>query len=177
MGTLSGSGKQAVRRGRDELAETAVHVDAQQLECLAHVLVPRQAGHALPAGDDRVHHDPIARLPALHALADLDDRPAELVSLDRRVLHPAVELAAIDVQIRSTDPGVARGYQYLVRRDLRVGRVPETDVPVVLQNCCFHLFAPCLFSDLPVARPNLVIHEVRGALVAQDHQDLLGGTH
>ena len=98
----------------------------------------RQAGQAwqgMIGSDD----DAIAGLEALHILADLPDDAPKLVAQNGGIGNPAVKLAAVDVQIGAADARTAGFHQHLIRPDVRIGRVADAYVSIVIKDGCFHI--------------------------------------
>ncbi len=125
-------------RGRHVLPETAVIFHAQQLEAAAGIQVTGQAGRALVARQDRVDRDPVAALEVLDVLAHFDHHAAEFMPEDGRVLDPVVKLSPENVQIGAANAGVAGRYQNIIWAYLRVGRVAQPDITVVVHYGSFH---------------------------------------
>ena len=90
------------------------------------------------ARQDGIDDDAIAGAEPGDARPDLLDDPAELVSLDGRELHAGVELAAVDVEVGAADAGALAPDDDLASADLGVGRGPDADVLVAVQDACLH---------------------------------------
>ena len=91
------------------------------------------------AGNDRIHDDAIADLEPFYILADFLDNTPKLVAQNRRIPDPAVKLAAVDVQIGAADARTTSFHQHLIRPNMRIGRVANAYVSIVIKDACFHV--------------------------------------
>src|SRR5215831_13846776 len=88
-----------VARGElHELRQRPLDLAAEQARVTAQVARPTRALVALPAGDDRVDDDVLARLQAVDALAHCIEDPRRLVTHHHRIAHARV-LADVDRQV------------------------------------------------------------------------------
>jgi hypothetical protein len=89
----------------------------------------------------------MARGNSPHILANLLNDSAKFVPRDGRVRDPIVKLAAVDVEIGTTDARVAGRDQHFVRSDARVGRVAHAYVSIVVEDARFHTTYGFVLSD------------------------------
>ena len=116
-------------RHRPRGLEGARTVDADEVQVLADVTVPPEAGGALATGLQRPSDDAISHRPVLYFGPDLLDRPGHLVPDHLGHLDPWVHVAGEDVQIRAADPGRTDGDLNLALTRLRRGNIQQRQVP------------------------------------------------
>jgi hypothetical protein len=126
--------------------ERAWGVDAEELELVADVRMPRPASRAMTAGIERPDYDPVTGLPSRDSGADLSDQAGHLVPYDLRDVNALIHVALVDVEVRPADAAVCNKQSHLARAgaaDLGLAQLYRLASLIV---CSFHLSYP-FFSN------------------------------
>ena len=135
---IVGHSHQLVNAHLGVLGKAAVHMDAQQLQILAHMAQATLAGGTVTAGDDGVHQDSLTHLEGAGVALGQGLYGAQYLMAQDGGHGGSHVLAPVDNNVGAADTGQLHLDEGLVLAGHRHGYIAKLQVQPIFQNCCFH---------------------------------------